>query len=145
MVCSFSTRASPWQVLHGSMTTAGAAANRAGARNGEEALLESRCPRPPHCGQVAGPCRARRRSPALPAISMRLMVTVRLLAEDRLFELERQVVANVAAALCTRGRRAIAAHVEHLSEKVAEDVAQVRSRRESRQTAPPRRSNAAWP
>ena len=106
------------------------------------------CPRPPHCVHVAG---------ALPfALPGAAAVVARLLpadadlllhAEDRLFKLQRQVVAQVAPALHPRSPPR-AAHVEHLAEQIAEDVAQV-----ALESAPPWNGlpaapppwNAAWP
>ena len=47
-----------------------------------------------------------------------------LLAENRLFELEREIVANVAAAL-PAPIATPSAHVEHLAEEVSEDISHI--------------------
>ena len=48
-----------------------------------------------------------------------------LLAKDRLFKGDRHLVAKIASALRARGTAIAAADIEHLAEKIAEDVADV--------------------
>src|ERR1700733_300300 len=112
---------------------AGSAADGAGACDGEEALLEA------HLPAAAALLANRRRlalrgagAAALPANVHALAGDCRLLAEDRLLELDRQVVADIAAALCARCPPAASpGNVEHLSEKVPEDIADIHAAREA--------------
>src|SRR5580698_2688887 len=103
------------------------AADGAGTRNREEALLEAHLAA--SSALLTDACRfsvRRTRAAAFPADVHALNADGRLLAKDRFFEVQRQVIANVAAALCTgRAPTACAGDVEHLSEKVAKDIAQV--------------------
>ena len=104
-----------------------AAADRARPRHGEESLLKPLLPAPAalragHGSLALGRARSLAVRAGLHAADRDLL----LLAEDRLFELQRQVVAQIASALHARSlAAATAAHVEHLAEQVAEDVAQV--------------------
>src|SRR6201996_1563883 len=119
----------------------GSAADGAGACDGEETLLEAHLP-------AAGALLANRRrlalrgagAAALPANVHALDGDSRLLAEDRLLEFDRQVVADIAAALCARCPPAASpGNVEHLSEKVSEDIANTHAARE-----PPRPASTAY-
>src|SRR3984885_7450069 len=124
-------------LLHAPFTDAGmawfddhlasSAADGAGACDGEETLLEA------HLPAAAALLANRRRlalrgagAAALPANVHALAGDRRLLAEDRLLELDRQVIADIAAALCARCPPAASpGNVEHLSEKVPEDIADI--------------------
>ena len=59
-----------------------------------------------------------------------------LCAEDRVFEIDGQVEAQIVAALLPRLALLPAAHVEHLAEQVAEDVAKVHGCPRTRQIRP---------
>ena len=83
------------------------------------------CPRPPHCWQVSGCLPSSDPVPRAVVAHFRAAdLDLPLLAEHRLFELQLHVVLQVAATLRAR-RAALSAHVEHLAEQVAEDVAQI--------------------
>src|SRR5260370_33728700 len=103
------------------------AAHRAGPRHRKEPLLEPLLP-------AAAALRPRHRALALRrartlAIRARLHPPDRdllLLAEDRLLQLPRQVVPQLASTLRARGlASACATHVEHLAEQIAKDIPQV--------------------
>src|SRR5260370_14033590 len=105
------------------------AAHRAGPRHRKEPLLKS---------LLAAPATLRTRHRGLALRSARtLAVRARLhppdrdlllLAEDRLLELQRQVIPQIASTLTARSpAAAVAAHIEHLAEKIAEDIPQVLS------------------
>ena len=112
---------------------AGAAADGTGTRNREEALLETHLAAAAALLAGAGGFAVRgARSAALRADVHALDGDGRLLAEDRLLEIDGQVIADIAAALRTRDTsRTTARDVEHLSEKVAEDIAQVHAARKA--------------
>ena len=99
--------------------------DRNSAGDGEESLLVTYLPT---AGALFAGFRAtsRRcaRSAAIGAELRPAELDFYLLAENRLFELELQIVANVAATLPA----AVAtspSHVEHLAEEVAEDIAHI--------------------
>ncbi len=113
---------------------AGAAANWAGARNREEALLEAHLAAPAALLARAGRFAVRGAGAATLAANIHTLDgDGRLLAEDRLFEFDRQVVTDIAATLRTRSTPAAASagSVEHLSEEIAEDVAQIDAARKA--------------
>ena len=104
---------------------ASASADRAGSSDGEKSLLKTNL-------TATGTLLANGRtvpwfgagSLAYGAVFHAANFNFALLAEDGFFKREGQLILQIATALGTRGATA-AAHVEHLSEQIAEDVAQV--------------------
>ncbi len=107
------------------ITCPAAVTNWAGAGDGEESLLVTYLPT---AGALFAGFRAasgrRAGSAAIGADLRAAELDLYLLAEDRLFELELEIVANVAATL-PASIATPAAHVEHLAEEVAEDIAHI--------------------
>jgi hypothetical protein len=105
---------------------AGAAAHWAGARDGEEALL--RTDLAAAAALLAGLGLFAGGGAGATAVGAGLGAAdgdLALYAEDGLFKARAHVVLQVAAALLAGGAAVAAAHVEHLAEEIAEDVAEV--------------------
>src|SRR5579872_4062857 len=68
-----------------------------------------------------------------------------LLAEDCIFKLDRQIEPQIFSAPLTALSLLAAAHVEHLAEQVAEDVAQVHCARKTAKAARPASSDTRMP
>jgi hypothetical protein len=103
---------------------AGAAAGSAGTRDGEKSLLETDLAAT--AALLAGDRAAAHRSAGAATGGAMLHAAdfdFCFLAEDGLFKFEGEVVAKIATALLTRA--AAATDVEHLAEKIAEDVIDV--------------------
>src|SRR5882757_2407843 len=100
-------------------------ADRTSASNGEKTLLVTNLSAAIALLTGLGPATGRRPgSPALGAHLSAADLDFCLLAESSFFKLQREIVANVAAALYP-SIATVAAHVEHLPEEVSEDISHV--------------------